>query len=36
MKLPATVLERAFELAKSGRCFSVDDIKKRLTAEADR
>ena len=33
MKLPATALERAFQLAKSGSCVSVDDIKKRLIAE---
>jgi hypothetical protein len=33
MKLPATALERAFQLAKSGRYASLDDIKKRLKAE---
>jgi len=33
MKLPATALERAFQLAKSGSCASLDDIKKRMKAE---
>jgi len=33
MKLPATALERAFQLAKSGSCTSLGDIKKQLTAE---
>lgn len=28
-----TALERAFELAKSGSCESVNDIKRRLIAE---
>lgn len=28
-----TTLERAFQLAKSGGCRSVSDIKKRLQAE---
>jgi hypothetical protein len=28
-----TALERAFELAKSGSCASVDDIKRQLHAE---
>ena len=28
-----TALERAFELAKSGDCKSVGDIKKRLSSE---
>jgi hypothetical protein len=28
-----TALERAFQLAKSGACLSVDDIKKQLKAE---
>jgi hypothetical protein len=28
-----TVLERAFQLAKSGSCATVGDIKKRLIAE---
>ena len=26
-------LERAFELARTGECISVDDIRKRLKAE---
>ena len=34
MKLPATALERAFQLAKSGSYASLDDIKKRLKAES--
>ncbi len=29
-----TSLERAFELARSGRCASIDEIKHRLKAEA--
>jgi hypothetical protein len=29
----ATPLERAFELARSGVCSSVDDIRRRLRAE---
>ena len=29
---PGTI-ERAFELAKSGACFQVSDIRARLTAE---
>jgi hypothetical protein len=33
MKLPATALERAFQLAKSGSCASLDEIKQRLKAE---
>jgi hypothetical protein len=33
MKLPATALERAFQLAKSGSYASLDDIKKQLKAE---
>jgi hypothetical protein len=33
MKLPATAMERAFELAKSGSCASLDDLKKRLKEE---
>jgi hypothetical protein len=33
MKLPATALERAFQLAKSGSYASLEDIKKRLKAE---
>ena len=33
MKLPATALERAFQLATSGNYTSVADIKKRLIAE---
>jgi hypothetical protein len=33
MKLRATALERAFQLAKSCSCTSLIDIKKRLTAE---
>jgi hypothetical protein len=33
MKLPATALERAFQLARSGSYASLDDIKKRLKAE---
>jgi hypothetical protein len=28
-----TALERAFELAKSGSCASVQEIRKRLSAE---
>lgn len=28
-----TALERAFELAESGSCDSVDDIRKRLKSE---
>ena len=28
-----TVLERAFQLAKSGNCISVSEIRKRLLAE---
>jgi hypothetical protein len=28
-----TALERAFQLARSGDYFSVDDIKRRLSAE---
>jgi hypothetical protein len=28
-----TVLERAFQLARSGRCISVEEIKKRLSSE---
>ena len=28
-----TAIERAFELAKSGSCASVSDVKKRLRAE---
>ena len=28
-----TAVERAFQLAKSGVCFSVDDLKKRLGSE---
>ena len=28
-----TAIERAFELAKSGSCTSVQDIRKRLSAE---
>jgi hypothetical protein len=28
-----TALERAFQLAKSGECDSIDDLKKRLRAE---
>jgi hypothetical protein len=28
-----TTLERAFQLAKSGECRSIDEIKKTLTAE---
>lgn len=31
-----TALERAFELAKSGDCGTVDDIRKRLKAEGYR
>ena len=30
---PPTIIERAFELARSGACRSVDDIKKKLRAE---
>jgi hypothetical protein len=33
MKQNATALERAFQLAKSGRCASILDIEKTLTAE---
>ena len=33
MNLPATALERAFQLAKSGSYASLEDIKKRLKAE---
>jgi hypothetical protein len=29
----ATILERAFELARSGRCASIDEIKRRLKTE---
>lgn len=28
-----TAVERAFQLAKSGRCTSVDDLRRRLRAE---
>ena len=28
-----TALERAFQLAESGECYSVPDLKKRLQAE---
>ncbi len=28
-----TSLERAFELARSGRCATIDEIKQRLKAE---
>ncbi len=28
-----TTLERAFQLARSGQCSTVDDIKQRLKAE---
>jgi hypothetical protein len=28
-----TALERAFQLAKSGECRSVDDIRRKLTSE---
>jgi DNA-binding HxlR family transcriptional regulator len=28
-----TTLERAFELAKSGQCFSMDDIRRKLSSE---
>jgi hypothetical protein len=33
MKFPATALERAFQLAKSGSYASLEHIKKRLKAE---
>jgi arginine repressor len=33
MDYDITPLERAFQLAKSGNCLSVDEIKKRLRAE---
>lgn len=33
MEVRKTALERAFELARSGKCFSVDDIIKRLKTE---
>lgn len=28
------ILERAFELAKSGHCATIDDIRRRLKAES--
>jgi hypothetical protein len=31
-----TTLERAFQLARSGQCSTVDDIKQRLKAEGYR
>ena len=33
MKLPASALERAFQLARSGRYATLDHIKRRLKAE---
>lgn len=33
MELRKTALEQAFELARSGKCFTVDEIIKRLRTE---
>jgi hypothetical protein len=33
MESRPTALERAFELAKSGQCATVEEIKKKLKAE---
>jgi hypothetical protein len=33
MKLPPTALERAFELARSGGCAGLADIRRSLRAE---
>jgi len=33
MQANTTAIERAFELAKSGQCVSVAEIKRRLRAE---
>jgi hypothetical protein len=33
MDIRLTPLERAFELAKSGQCATVEEIKKKLKAE---
>lgn len=33
MEVRKTVLERAFELARSGKCLNVSDILKRLKSE---
>jgi hypothetical protein len=33
MSLPSTTLERAFELARSGECATVADIRVRLKRE---
>jgi hypothetical protein len=33
MNTRPTTLERAFELAKSGQCATVEEIRKRLNAE---
>ena len=33
MNANVTVLERAFELARSGRCRTIDDIHRQLKAE---
>jgi hypothetical protein len=33
MDIRPTPLERAFELAKSGQCTTVEEIKKKLKAE---
>ena len=33
MTLPPTILERAFQLAKSGKCATVGDIRSALSRE---
>ena len=33
MRQDKTTLERAFELAKSGKCATVDEIRQKLKAE---
>ena len=33
MSLPKTALERAFELARSGKCLNISDIIKKLKSE---
>lgn len=33
MNIPPSTLERAFELARSGECATVDEIRQRLKAE---
>ena len=33
MEVRKTALERAFELARSGRCLDISDVKKHLQSE---